>query len=90
MRAAAVRVVPRSHLGNPPTPEGDDRWLPHPQEALLGLHGGDLVAIHSDLIHSGTPNASDAIRHSLRRRFQTKIPPSLPQMSTLEPTEGAS
>ena len=62
MCATAVRVVPRSHLGNPPTPEGDDRWLPHPQEALLDLHGGDLVAIHSDLIHSGTPNASDAIR----------------------------
>lgn len=58
----AVRVIPRSHLGLPPTPEGNDRWLPHPQEALLDLHAGDLVVLHSDLIHSGTPNASNSLR----------------------------
>ena len=46
----------------PPTPDGDDRWLPHPDESLLDLHAGDLVAIHSDLIHSGTPNASSSVR----------------------------
>lgn len=55
-------MIPRSHLGLPPTPEGEDRWLPHPQEALLDLHAGDLVVLHSDLIHSGTPNASDSVR----------------------------
>ena len=58
----AVRVIPRSHLGLPPTPEGDDRWLPHPHEALLDLHAGDLVVLHSDLIHSGSPNASPSLR----------------------------
>ena len=61
-RVDVVRVIPRSHLGMPPTPEGDDRWLPHPDECLLDLHAGDLVAIHSDLIHSGTPNASSSLR----------------------------
>ena len=50
-----LRVIPASHLGAPPTPVGEATWLPHPQEQLLDLKAGDLVVIHSDLIHSGTP-----------------------------------
>ena len=61
-QTGALRVVQGSHLGMPPTPTGDDRMLPHPQETLLDLKAGDLVCIHSDMIHSGTPNRSEEIR----------------------------
>lgn len=58
-----LRVIPGSHLGTPPTPAGGDAQLPHEAEELLDLRAGDLVAIHSDLIHAGTPNAStDTVR----------------------------
>eukprot|EP01050_Picozoa_sp_SAG11_P009115 SAG11_NODE_838_length_6918_cov_3.566945_3_plen_324_part_00 len=57
-QTGSLRLVPGSHLGSPPTPSGGPELLPHPQEHLLALEAGDLVALHSDLLHSGSPNRS--------------------------------
>ena len=57
-QSGPLRLVPRSHLGSQPTPSRGAELQPHPQEQLLELHAGDLVALHSDLLHSGSPNCS--------------------------------
>ncbi len=52
----------RSHLGQPPTPSGDSKRKPHPQEQLLDVAAGDLIVMHGECIHAGTCNTSDALR----------------------------
>lgn len=41
-----LRVVPRSHLGTPPTPDEGANLLPHPQEQLLDLHVRSAATAH--------------------------------------------
>lgn len=50
----ALRVVRRSHLGQPPTPSGEAKGIPHPEEILLDMKAGDLVVMHGECIHAGT------------------------------------
>jgi hypothetical protein len=63
MRADQTGPTQGSHNGRPPTPApGEEAQRPHPLERVLELRAGDLVCIHSDLIHSGAPNPRGAVR----------------------------
>ena len=58
----SLRVVPRSHLGIPPTHAGDEVTRPHPDELLLGTKAGDMIVMHGECIHAGSCNASPHLR----------------------------
>jgi hypothetical protein len=59
-----LRVIPGSHTD--PTEIADENLAkPHPREVLLEAAAGEVVAIHHNLLHSGTRNVSTAERRFL-------------------------
>ena len=54
-------VIPGSHRMSL-TLALEDKARPHPEEKVLPLSAGDVVAIHNCLLHSGTPNTSGQTR----------------------------
>ena len=50
-------VVPKSHLGMPASPQGDERWVEQVEggepTVALALNAGDLVMTHDELLHTG-------------------------------------
>lgn len=65
----AARRVPESHLGGVPSPEGEDRMAPLPNEHLLQAKAGDCVVLHSDTLHSTTVNVAPAVRYFISAYF---------------------
>jgi hypothetical protein len=61
-RFGPLRVVVGSHL-LPITMTPDQRTKPHPEETVLNMEAGDVILTHNNLIHSGTPNTSGALRY---------------------------
>ncbi|HEY2578401.1 MAG TPA: phytanoyl-CoA dioxygenase family protein [Streptosporangiaceae bacterium] len=59
--AGPLRVVPSSHR-TARLLSGDELRTPLPDEALIRTEPGDVVAIHHNLLHSGTSNTSDRDR----------------------------
>lgn len=57
-----LRVIPGSHR-QPLTLTAEERNRPHPDEKIHHLRAGDVVVIHNNLIHSGTPNTSGQTRY---------------------------
>ncbi|MQA84365.1 MAG: hypothetical protein GEV03_07020 [Streptosporangiales bacterium] len=62
--AGPLRVIPGSHRNRVGIAD-DDVEHPHPEEQLIRTHPGDVVAIHHNLLHSGTHNVSAAERQFL-------------------------
>lgn len=59
-----LRVIPGSHIDG--TTLADAQLSkPHPLEQLVSLDVGDVVAIHHNVLHSGTTNVSDRERRFL-------------------------
>ena len=50
-------MVPKSHLGMPASPQGDERWVEQVEggepTVALALNAGDLVMTHDELLHTG-------------------------------------
>lgn len=59
-----LRVIPVSHR-EPIRIDPEDLQVPHPEEVLVRTSPGDIVAIHHNLLHSGTRNTSSAERRFL-------------------------
>lgn len=57
-----LRAIPGSHR-KPITLSVEARSLPHPDEKILPMRGGDVIVIHNGLLHSGAPNTSGKIRY---------------------------
>ena len=55
--AVGAGVVPKSHLGMPASPQGDERWVEQVEggepTVALALNAGDLVMTHDELLHTG-------------------------------------
>ena len=72
-RTGPLRVVKRSHLGQPALPTGAARNQPHPDEVLLDMAAGDLIVMHGEMIHSGTANAVDSAIRAYVSTFVTRV-----------------
>lgn len=62
--AGPLRVVPGSHR-QPRTLSDSERYAPLQDEVLVQAQPGDVIAIHHNLLHSGTRNTSDSDRRFL-------------------------
>jgi hypothetical protein len=60
-RVGPLRIIPASHR-TPLTIPTHLRSAPHPAERLINLKCGDVIVMHNNLVHSRTPNRSEASR----------------------------
>lgn len=61
-KVGPLRVIPASHRKSI-TMTDEERFRPYPGEKIIYLKAGDVVFIHNNLIHSGTPNVSGKLRY---------------------------
>eukprot|EP01043_Picozoa_sp_COSAG02_P067977 COSAG02_NODE_11120_length_1789_cov_1.159172_1_plen_185_part_00 len=64
-----ARRVPGSHNGGVPSPQGEERMAPLPNEQLLAAKAGDCVILHSDTLHSTTVNVAAPVRYFISAYF---------------------
>ena len=53
LQDAVLRLIPRSHLDFTEIPFTGPHRRSHPNEVILELKAGEVVAVHNDMLHSG-------------------------------------